>query len=115
MMKLRKRVDAIDYNDDNYFNSIGVFDTHRLNKNELVECIMNHIDYIYSRCPAKLRPEYFMVCADLSFEFVMRFPEHKNFNIVFIKKLQEMLDNPLLDTKQHSSINYYIKRIKEKV
>lgn len=115
MMILRKRTDTIDYNEDNYFNNIGVFETRRLNKIEIVECIMDHIVYINSRCPVELKPDYFMMCADLSFEFVMRFPEHKKFNIVFLQKLQEMYTNHLMNAKQKTCINSYIKRIKEKV
>lgn len=112
-MKLRKKLKKLNYNEDQYFNNIGVFDTKNLNKYELINCILDIISYINFTCPIELKADYFITCADLSFEFVDRFPYYSKFNNVFLEKLEEMLHNPYMTDEHKSSIRFYIGEIKK--
>ena len=111
MVSLRQRKDKIDYNEDLYYNRLGIFETQSLNKYQLIDCILDMITYINSECPKEQKADYFMMCADLSYEFVVRFPMYKKFNRVFLQKLVEMLDNPFFDDRMRNSIHYYIDNI----
>ena len=108
-MKLRPRNKVIHYNEDSYYDSLGVFDIDCIeDKHDLIECILRMIDYIHSGCPMEQKADYFMMCADLCYKFVRRFPMYKNFKHVFLNKLMEMLVNPYMNDKQKKSIQYYI-------
>lgn len=110
---LRQRKIQINYNEDHYYDRLGVFETQYLNKYQLIDCILDMISYIHSDCPNEQKAEYFMMCADLSYEFVVRFPIYKKFKHVFLQKMAEMLDNPFLDEKMKNSIRYYIDEIRD--
>lgn len=113
VVALRQRKTPIDYNEDRYYDRLGVFETQFLNKHQLIDRILDMISYIHSDCPKEQKAEYFMMCADLCFEFVVRFPMYKKFNHVFLQKMVEMLKNPFLDEKKKNSIRYYIDEIRK--
>lgn len=115
-MKLRQRKKTINYNEDYYYDRLGVFDINYMeNKYDLLDCIFSMIDYINSQCPKEHKSDYFMMCADLCYKFVVRFPMYKKFNRVFLGKLVEMLDNPFMDEKQKRSIHYYVCDVRKMV
>ena len=113
VVSLRQRNNQIDYNEDSYYDRLGIFETKCLNKHQLIDCILDMIDYIHSNCSKEHKAEYFMMCADLCYEFVVRFPMYNKFNHVFLEKLVEMLDNPFLNDKMKKSLHYYIDEIRK--
>jgi len=113
-MKLRQRKNHINYNEDFYYDGLGVFDIDEVeDKHNLIDCIFRIIDYINSKCPMGQKSDYFMMCADLCYKFVVLFPIYKKFNWVFLKKLLEMMDNPLMNEKQKQCIQGYIIKVKQ--
>lgn len=109
-MRLRS-LSCINYNEDDYFNKVGVFDDQGLNKHDLIDCILHIINYTH-HIPNTLKADYFMLCFDFCHQFVIKFPNHKNFNCVFLQKLHEGLTSPIMNEKQKSSIRFYIEKIK---
>lgn len=113
-MELRQRNKVISYNEDSYYEGLGVFDIDEAeDKEAMVDCIFRIIDYINSECPMGHKSDYFMMCADLCYKFVVRFPIYNKFNRVFLKKLVEMLDNPFMKKKQKQIIQDYIHEVKK--
>lgn len=116
MMKLRPRNESINYNEDSYYDCLGVFDIDCIEKKyDLIDCIFRLIDYIHSKCPDEHKSDYFMMCADLCYKFVVRFPMYKKFNQVFLKKLMEMFHNPFMNEKMKNSIHGYIDYVRKMV
>lgn len=115
-MKLRPRKKTINYNEDSYYDRLGVFDIDRFkDKHDLIDCILDMIHYIDSGCPIEQKAEYFMMCADLCYRFVIQFPVYKKFHQVFLQKLQEMLDNPFLNDSHKTTIQNYIEKLTKKI
>lgn len=115
-MKLRSRNKAINYNEDFYYDCLGVFDIdHIEDKHDLIDCIFRLIDYINSKCSIEQKADYFMMCADLCYQFVVKFPMNNKFNRVFLTKLMEMLNNPFMNSRMKNSIHGYIEDVKKLV
>lgn len=98
----------IHYNEDDYFDSIGVFDNEVIStKINLMQRIMDSLQFV-NDCDFELKPSYAMMCIHLGMEFVKRFPEHENFTNAITIKIFDMLNCPCLSNHNRDILeNYY--------
>ena len=105
---LRERDFTIDYNDDNYFDMLGVSGDVSYTKSQLIKKISQRM-HIINKCNDNDNKSYqIMMCFRLGNEFVRRFPQYENFKNVLMNKMNDFLMEPVFNEKHKKMIRHYL-------
>lgn len=99
----------INYNEDDYFDRICVFDEIS-SKNDLMDRIKNIIVKL-EECPQSSKPDFAMICMNLCNEFATRYREHANFRKALKNKLKILSREPLMKEEDRIILQEYFDQL----
>ena len=106
MYRFRNRLKCINYNEDYYFDRIGVLDENDIASKYKHINKINEVINIINDSPINSKPDLAIICMHFSNEFVKRYPEHDNFRKALKNKLK-ILINEYTDKRDKSILQEY--------
>lgn len=105
----RKRKNTVYYNEDHYFDTLGVFEEDILSsKTRLMDRLQDAIVQVHT-CHTDLKPIYVMACIHLANALVQRYEiTNRRFHKVLKQKMQDLVREPTISKRDRSLLSDYL-------